>query len=91
MNRLYDTVNGGLKRSNIVTRALFKMAYQAKLADLKAGIIRNDTIWDKLVFSKIHAGFGGQLRQVVTGSAPLSHEVLEFTRVVLGCIVVEGK
>jgi long-chain acyl-CoA synthetase len=54
------------------------------------GVIRNDTIWDTLVFGKIQKGIGGRLKMVVTGSAPIANEVMEFTKVALGCIVMEG-
>lgn len=54
-----------------------------------SGILRN-TIWDKLVFKKIRDGMGGRVKLMITGSAPLSGEVLEFTRIVMGCVVLEG-
>jgi long-chain acyl-CoA synthetase len=38
----------------------------------------------------VHAAFGGRLRLMVVGSAPLAGNVLTFTRVALGCIVCEG-
>ena len=46
-------------------------------------------IADRLVFSKIRAGVGGRLRFVVSGSAPLPVNVLEFF-VGIGIPVVEG-
>jgi len=69
---------------------LFKLAMRAKRAELARGIIRNDSVWDKLVFRKIQASLGGRLRFVITGAAPISSEVLEFLRCSLGCAVFEG-
>ncbi len=57
---------------------------------LQRGIIRNDTIWDALVFGKIQKSVGGRLKMIITGSAPITNEVMEFAKVALGCVVMEG-
>jgi long-chain acyl-CoA synthetase len=44
---------------------------------------------DRLVFSKVHARFGGELRFAVSGGAPLAREVSEFFLSV-GILVLEG-
>ena len=49
--------------------------------------MRNDTIWDKLVFGKVQKTLGGRCRVVVTGSAPLSPRVMNFVRAAFGCMV----
>ena len=54
---------------------------------LTRNIIRNDSIWDKLVFKKIQQGLGGRVRLITTGSAPLSATVLDFLRCCVGCPV----
>ena len=49
--------------------------------------MRKDTIWDRLVFKRIQDGLGGNVRFIVTGSAPLADKVMEFARCALGCKV----
>lgn len=49
--------------------------------------MRNNSLWDKLVFRKIQEGMGGRLRLMVVGSAPLAGNVLTFARCALGCLV----
>ena len=51
------------------------------------GIVRNDTIWDKLVFAKVQASLGGRCRVVVCGSAPLAPKILDFMRCASGAVV----
>jgi long-chain acyl-CoA synthetase len=90
LNRLYDTIQNGIARAGPVKKWLFNKAYQAKLADLHRGVVRNDTFWDKIVFSKLQNELGGQVRFMVTGSAPISAEVLETCRATLGATILEG-
>lgn len=58
---------------------------------ISRGIVRGDSIWDKLVFRKVREGMGGRLRIVVVGSAPLAGNVLTFARCALGCLVSSVK
>lgn len=51
------------------------------------GIVRKNGIWDRLVFNALQNNMGGQLRLMITGSAPLAANVLTFMRCALGCIV----
>ncbi|VDM98456.1 unnamed protein product [Thelazia callipaeda] len=62
----------------------------SKLQQLANGKLKHNTIWDKLVFRKIRASFGGKLRLITTGGAPVADNVMNFTRVVYGCLLLEG-
>ncbi|ESO84097.1 hypothetical protein LOTGIDRAFT_211044 [Lottia gigantea] len=55
-----------------------------------SGIIRRNSIWDKILFNKIQNLLGGRIKMIMTGSAPLSEEVLNFARCAFGCIVIES-
>uniref|UniRef100_A0A8C3RK20 Arachidonate--CoA ligase n=1 Tax=Cyanoderma ruficeps TaxID=181631 RepID=A0A8C3RK20_9PASS len=71
-------------------RWILEFAARRKKAEVRNGIIRNDSLWDKLFFNKIQASLGGCVRMIVTGAAPASPTVLGFLRAALGCQVYEG-
>uniref|UniRef100_A0A8C9UUM8 long-chain-fatty-acid--CoA ligase n=1 Tax=Spermophilus dauricus TaxID=99837 RepID=A0A8C9UUM8_SPEDA len=71
-------------------RWLLEFAARRKQAEVRSGIIRNNSIWDELFFNKIQASLGGHVRMIVTGAAPASPTVLGFLRAALGCQVYEG-
>ncbi|XP_053095970.1 long-chain-fatty-acid--CoA ligase 6 isoform X3 [Pangasianodon hypophthalmus] len=73
-----------------VKRWLLNFAAKKKGEEVSSGIIRNNSIWDKIFFSKIQANLGGRLRMVITGAAPTSPTVLSFLRAALGCQVYEA-
>uniref|UniRef100_A0A3B5ME91 long-chain-fatty-acid--CoA ligase n=1 Tax=Xiphophorus couchianus TaxID=32473 RepID=A0A3B5ME91_9TELE len=70
--------------------ALLHYAVGRKQAELCRGIVRNNSLWDKLVFKKIQASLGGNLRFALTASAPISCTVLSFLRATMGCMICEG-
>jgi long-chain acyl-CoA synthetase len=47
-------------------------------------------LWDRIVFNKIKMLFGGQVRFMCTGSAPIAGEVLEFLKACFCAPICEG-
>jgi len=90
LNRFYDKVLAGVNSGSKMKQFLFNMALNSKKKDLKKGIVRNNTIWDKLVFKKPQEALGGRCRLITTGSAPISSSVLSFLRCIVGCPLLEG-
>ncbi|NXY31639.1 ACSL5 ligase, partial [Pomatorhinus ruficollis] len=88
LNRVYDKIQSGANTP--VKRHLLNFAVFMKMAEIKQGIIRNDSIWDKLVFKKVQESMGGRVRIMVTGAAPISPSVLTFLRATLGCQIFEA-
>ncbi|KAG8184594.1 hypothetical protein JTE90_005208 [Oedothorax gibbosus] len=89
LNRIYDKVVARASGS-LLKKLVFKLALRMKESELHRLIIRNDSIWDRLVFKPVREGMGGRIRLLVSGSAPLAGNVLTFIRCALGCVVVEG-
>mmetsp|Transcript_11365 Transcript_11365/g.28825 ORF Transcript_11365/g.28825 Transcript_11365/m.28825 type:complete len:526 (+) Transcript_11365:576-2153(+) len=91
-NRIFDKINAGIKESGIVTRSLFSAAFSSKKTAVMSGDFeggRWGKFWDWLVFSKLKAKLGGQVRFMVSGASPISPEVMAFLRVSFAK-VVEG-
>uniref|UniRef100_A0A8C2UFQ5 Long-chain-fatty-acid--CoA ligase n=1 Tax=Coturnix japonica TaxID=93934 RepID=A0A8C2UFQ5_COTJA len=85
LNRMYDKIFSQADTS--LKRWVLEFAARRKKAEVRNGIIRNDSLWDKLFFNKIQASLGGCVRMIVTGAAPASPTVLGFLRAALGCQV----
>lgn len=90
LNRLYDKVRAEILKKGVPGRILFRLAIQSKLALIRRRDFSKDTIWDKLLFHKVRQQFGGQVRRVVSSSAPLSAEVCQFARAAFSCPLIEA-
>lgn len=88
LNRIYDKIQSGAQTPT--KKFLLDFAVSCKFAEVKKGIIRNDSVWDKLIFKKIQETMGGRVRIMVTGAAPISDNVLSFLRAALGSQVFEA-
>eukprot|EP00069_Balaena_mysticetus_P005924 bmy_18294T0 len=82
LNRVYDKVQNEARTP--LKKFLLNLAVASKFSEVKKGIIRRNSFWDKLIFAKI------QVRLMVTGAAPISSPVLTFLRAAMGCPVFEA-
>ncbi|CAL9699459.1 unnamed protein product [Knipowitschia caucasica] len=88
LNRVFDKVQSGAKTP--FKKWLLNFAVERKYSEVKDGIVRKNSIWDKIIFNKVQESFGGRVRIMVTGAAPISPTVLNFLRAALGCQIFEG-
>ncbi|XP_036911066.1 long-chain-fatty-acid--CoA ligase 1 isoform X3 [Sturnira hondurensis] len=88
LNRMFDRIFG--QANTTLKRWLLDFASKRKEAELRSGVIRNNSLWDKLIFRKIQSSLGGKVRLMITGAAPVSATVLTFLRAALGCQFYEG-
>ncbi|XP_069349119.1 long-chain-fatty-acid--CoA ligase 1 isoform X3 [Eulemur rufifrons] len=88
LNRMLDRIFGQANTS--LKRWLLDFASKRKVAELRSGIIRNNSLWDRLIFHKIQSSLGGKVRLMITGAAPVSASVLTFLRAAIGCQFYEG-
>jgi long-chain acyl-CoA synthetase len=90
LNKLYDSVQGEVRKKGIIGRILFRLAIKGKLALIRRGDFSQNTLWDKIFFNKVRHRFGNQVRRVISTSAPLSVEVSEFARAAFSCFLIEA-
>ncbi|KAI1316323.1 Long chain acyl-CoA synthetase 7 peroxisomal [Mortierella claussenii] len=88
-NRIHDKVLAGVKAKGGLTSTLFQRAYAAKKANLEHGIIEH-AIWDRLIFGAVRASLGGQVKHIISASAPISPDVMDFLRICFSADVYEG-
>ena len=96
--KIYNKVTTGAKEAGGAKWAIFSWAFgvgrevsRIRLAGKEpAGLLAlKHTVAHKLVFSKLHALFGGRIRCFVSGSAPLARPLGEFFHAA-GIVVLEG-
>lgn len=47
-------------------------------------------LYDKLIFNKFRESMGGRVKFMVTGSAPLAKEIVNFMKIAMCCPFYEG-
>ncbi|KAH0584041.1 hypothetical protein H2248_009615 [Termitomyces sp. 'cryptogamus'] len=90
LNRVYQAAMAGGNVPGLKGN-LFRKAIQVKLDKLHATGDSTHFFWDKLVFRKIQAVLGGQLKLVTSGSAPIGPDVMDFLKIAFACEVYEGE
>jgi long-chain acyl-CoA synthetase len=96
--KVYNTVVTGAKGGGRFKHGIFRWAVGVgrRVSQLRqqgkepSGFTAlENSIADRLVFSKLKARFGGRLRFFISGSAPLSREMAEFFHA-CGILILEG-
>mmetsp|Transcript_37100 Transcript_37100/g.58393 ORF Transcript_37100/g.58393 Transcript_37100/m.58393 type:complete len:733 (-) Transcript_37100:39-2237(-) len=88
-NRIYDKTMATITASPL-KKALFDMAFANKLQNFQNNGSVVHPFWDGLIFGKVREKLGGRVRALITGSAPISTDVLNFLRICFSCHVLEG-
>ena len=88
--RIYEGINNKVKKESSIKRKIFEQAIKIKIKDYtQTGILKN-ILLDNIVFKRVRNAFGGRLRFMLVGSAPVEPEILNFLRCSLSCEIVEG-
>ncbi|CDO97106.1 unnamed protein product [Coffea canephora] len=91
-DRIYTGIMEKISAGGTIRKILFDFAYDYKLKNLQKGLRQDEAapLLDKLVFDKIKQGFGGKVRIMFSGAAPLPKHVEEFLRVTCCCVLSQG-
>lgn len=90
LNRIYGKIAQATIEAPGTTGVLARKAVAAKIATLENGGGCTHPLWDRLIFNKVKMVMGGEVRTILSGSAPLSKDIMQFLRVALCCDVREG-
>lgn len=88
--RIYASVKSKIDALEGCKSWLANKAYATKAENLAEDASYHHSCYDKLIFNKMKAAFGGELRYMVTGSAPIDLEILKFLKVCFCCPLMEG-
>ena len=89
LNRVYTKVMESISQKSGVVQWLFNKAVDSKKYYYENEGSLDHKFYDAAVFKKIKAQFGGNLKAMISASAPISPEVLTFYKIALGIHVYE--
>lgn len=84
-NRFYDLMQAKIRELTGMKRQLTEWGIQKKLASLSNHAKTQDPFYDAIVFNKFRDILGGRVRAMITGSAPISKDVLNFLKIAFCC------
>lgn len=88
--RMLDKILSGVKEKSGVVQWLFRKALAWKESNYKKDGSRFTATVPDLLFGKIRAIFGGRLKTLCMGSAPMKSEAIVMLQMLLGSPVCEG-
>ncbi|XP_068644422.1 long chain acyl-CoA synthetase 4-like isoform X1 [Aristolochia californica] len=92
LDRIYNGLTEKIAKGGLLKSTLFNVAYSYKQHNMQKGSKHEDAarIFDKIVFSKVKQGLGGNVRLILSGAAPLANHVEAYLRVVTCAHVLQG-
>ncbi|XP_069748938.1 long-chain-fatty-acid--CoA ligase 4 isoform X2 [Narcine bancroftii] len=88
MDRIYKNLMSKVQEMNYFQRTMFKLGYDYKLEQIKRGY--DAPLCNLLLFKKVKALLGGNVRMMLSGGAPLSPQTQRFMNVCFCCPVGQG-
>lgn len=89
-NRIHETVASKFEHVTGFKKTLLEKAMSTKLANLlKTGAVTHP-IYDRIIFKKTREAFGGRVKLMISGSAPLLPHVDNFIKVISCSYLLEG-
>ena len=86
-NRIYAKIKGKFEAETGCKKWLIDRALAVKYADLEKSGSLHSGCYDALVFNKVSSLLGGNIKFLITGSAPTDKNVIDFLKVCFSCPV----
>ncbi|KAL9270698.1 Long chain acyl-CoA synthetase 8-like protein [Drosera capensis] len=94
LDRIRDGVLKKVDETGGFAKSLFSFAYKRRLAAIEGSLFGawglEKLFWDFLIFRKIRAVLGGNIRFMLCGGAPLSGDAQRFINVCMGAPIAQG-
>uniref|UniRef100_A0ACD5VXQ7 Uncharacterized protein n=1 Tax=Avena sativa TaxID=4498 RepID=A0ACD5VXQ7_AVESA len=92
LDRIFSGLQAKISAGGFIKSTMFSLAYKFKQFRMMRGVKHTEAaaICDKVVFSKVKEGLGGNVRVILSGAAPLATHVEEYLRVVTCAHVLQG-
>jgi len=87
-NRIFGRIQDNIKLATGCKKWLVNKAVSTKLSGLEKNNMVTNGCYDALVFKKMKAMMGGNVRMMLTGSAPIAKDVLDFLKICFCCPIV---
>lgn len=78
LEKIFNKIKVGISQKPLISKIIAGMAFNYAMKENMNKETLAYTIYNKLVYSKIQATFGGRLIRLVTGGAPLAKEIYQF-------------
>ncbi len=89
-SRFYDLMQAKIKELTGMRKTLTEWGIQKKLAALRDNAEVTDSFYDVLVFNKFKEILGGRVKKLITGSAPIDRDILNFLKIAFCVQILEG-
>ncbi|XP_052209747.1 long chain acyl-CoA synthetase 4-like [Diospyros lotus] len=92
LDRIYSGLQQKISSGGVLKHTMFNLAYSYKNHKLNKGNTHAQAapLVDKIVFSKVKDGLGGNVRIILSGAAPLATHIEAYLRVVSCAHVLQG-
>ena len=87
-DKLKSAIEDTLKKQGTIAQYIFNICYYLKKRNFLSG--QSSPVLDKIIFNKIAGKFGGQLRIILSGGAPLSPSSQMFITLCFKAPVLQG-
>ena len=81
LTRFYDLIQAKLHALTGVKKRIADRGVKTKIYNMETYGVPYHSIYDALLFGKIREVLGGRVRSIITGSAPISKDVMSFLKI----------
>jgi long-chain acyl-CoA synthetase len=89
-NKFYDALQENINKLTGLKASLVKKAIATKLENLRNEASYSHALYDKLVFNKMKEVLGGRVKFMITASAPIGAQTLDFLKIAFCCPIMEA-